>query len=212
MRPVTPSIVIALGLVLAGCGPVNRATTSVNQPVVSRTDYAFDLRTDGRGLGAGEAQRLAGWFDSVKLGYGDHVAVDDPANSGAARDAVAAVAAHYGLLLDSTAPITQGAPEAGTLRVVVSRTSAAVAHCPNWDRRSQPEPAGSTMSNFGCANNSNLAAMVADPEDLIRGREGNAGTDGRVAIKAISVYRDADPTGKPGTTIGAANTNTKGGN
>ena len=29
------------------------------------------------------------------------------------------------------------------------------------------------MSNFGCAVNGNLAAMVANPSDLVHGREGS---------------------------------------
>ena len=213
MRPITTSAVLALSLALAACGPstVHRGLSSANQPVVSRSDFVFDARTSGSGLGYGEAERLAGWFDSLRLGYGDHVAIDDPANSGAAREAVGAVAAHYGLLLSTAAPVTENAPAPGTVRVVVTRAAAEVPHCPNWDRPSQPELAASTMSNYGCATNSNLAAMIADPNDLIEGKP-YAGSDPRVAIKAIRTYRDAEPTSKLTTTLGATSTNTKGGN
>ena len=209
MRPITTSALIGLGLALTACGPVNRSVYSVNQPVVSSSDYVFETRAGGDGLSAGEAERLAGWFDSLKLGYGDHVALDDPSGSGAARDAVARVAARYGLLLSASAPTAGGPLEPGALRVVVSRSVAGVPNCPNWDRVSQPEPAASTMSNYGCAVNTNLAAMVADPADLIHGREGEAGRDARVAIKAIRTYRDAEPTGKMGLTI-TSSTNVKG--
>ena len=57
--------------------------------------------------------------------------------------------------------------------MVVSRTRAEVPDCPNWSVPSQPNYNNRTMSNFGCAVNSNLAAMVANPEDLIHGREGD---------------------------------------
>ncbi len=213
MRPITTSTVLALSLALAACGPstVHRGLSSVNQPVVSRTDYVFDAHAGGSGLAYGEAERLAGWFDSLRLGYGDHVAIDDPVNSGASRDAVGAVAARYGLLLSGAAPVTETAPAPGTVRIVVTRATAEVPHCPNWDRQSQPELAASTMSNYGCATNSNLAAMVADPNDLIEGKSASA-SDPRVAIKAIQTYRDAQPTGKLTTTLGAASTSTKGGN
>lgn len=206
MRPITTSVAIGLGLALTACGPTNRSLNSVNQPVVSRSDYIFETRAGPDGLGRGEAERLAGWFDSLHLGYGDHISIDDPAGSGAARDAVARLAAHYGLLLSPSAPSAAGTPEVGALRVIVSRSSAAVPNCPNWEKKSQPEFGASTMSNYGCAVNSNLAAMIAYPEDLIHGREGNAGTDGRVAIRAIQTYRDAPPTSKPGATIGATST------
>ena len=210
MRPIIPSALIALGVTLAGCGPVNRSLNSVNQPIVSQTSYVFDARADGGSLSDGEAARLAGWFDSLKLGYGDKVSLDDPSGSGAARDTVARIAAHYGLLLSPTAPVTAGTPTPGAVRIVVSRSAADVPHCPNWDRASQPEFAASTMSNYGCANNANLAAMVADPQDLIRGRQGD-GSDPRVATRAVRVFRDGDITGKPGQVLGATATSTKGG-
>ena len=51
------------------------------------------------------------------------------------------------------------------------------------------------MSNFGCAVNGNLAAMVANPQDLVHGREGSGVGDNRTAVKAIDTYRKAAPTG-----------------
>jgi pilus assembly protein CpaD len=211
-RPFPTLALLALGLVAAGCGPVNRGLDSVNQPVVSRTDYIFDVRAGMDGLGEGEGQRLAGWFDSLHLGYGDHVAVDDPNGSASVRDGVGRIAARYGLLLAASPPILGAAAEPGSARVIVSRSTAAVENCPNWSRKAQPEFAASTMSNYGCATNANLAAMIADPQDLIEGRSGDAGSDARTAVKAIRVFRDADPTGKEVRQIGGSNINTKGGN
>jgi pilus assembly protein CpaD len=51
------------------------------------------------------------------------------------------------------------------------------------------------MSNYGCAVNSNLAAMVANPEDLLHGREGAAVLDSRTATRAVEMYRTKPPTG-----------------
>lgn len=211
-RPLPTFALIAFSLALGACGPVNRGLDSVNQPVVTRTDFMFDVRAGMDGLGAGEGQRLAGWFESLQLGYGDHVAIDDPAGSSAVRDGVARIAARHGLLLSPTPPIVGPAVEPGSARVIVSRSAAAVQNCPNWTRKAQPEFAASTMSNYGCATNANLAAMIADPQDLIEGRSGDAGRDPNTAVKAIRTFRDADPTGKETRQIGASNTNTKGGN
>lgn len=195
-KAATP-VILALGLALGGCGGTrNVGLESVHQPVVSRLDYALDLGTGGNGgLANGEAQRLTGWFDTLRVGYGDRISVDDPSpyGSAASRDAVAAVAARYGLLLDDGAPVTTGAVAGGMIRVVVSRMSASVRGCPDWSRASQPEYEASNMSNYGCATNANLAAMVANPEDLIRGQTGS--TDQRVSSKAIKTYRDKEPTG-----------------
>lgn len=193
---------LALLGALAGCGPVNRGLESVHQPVVSRADYSIDVSTANSGLAAGEAQRLDGWFASLRLGYGDTITLDDPAPYGhpGSRDAVATVAAHYGLLLGNDTPVTPGEVPTGYVRVVVSRASARVDHCSSWDRKSQPELAASTTSNFGCAVNTNLAAMVANPQDLVRGQAGANGSvaDGVIASKAISTWRTTAQTGKDG--------------
>ena len=94
-------------LLLAGCmGTENRGLESVHQPVVSRSDYALDLGVAGGALASGEQQRLAGWMATMRLGYGDRVAIDDPAAEGyRARTDVAAVVARYGLLLSNDAPL-----------------------------------------------------------------------------------------------------------
>jgi pilus assembly protein CpaD len=155
----------------------------------------LDVSAHGDGsLAPGEADRLRGWFDALDLGYGDGVSIDDPWRRG--TSGVAAVIANYGLLLDDVTPVTTGAIPAGAVRVVINRSVASVQGCPNWRLPSQPDLHNATMSNFGCATNSNLAAMIADPEDLVRGQTG--GSDARTTTKAIKSYRDAKPTGEAG--------------
>lgn len=75
--------------------------------------------------------------------------------------------------------------------------TAVVPGCPDWSRPSQPEFGASTTSDFGCAVKSNLAAMVADPMDLVRAKEGG-GTDAFVAQKAIRSWRDMPNTAREG--------------
>ncbi|MGI4732642.1 MAG: CpaD family pilus assembly protein [Janthinobacterium lividum] len=189
-------------LALAGCtGTKNRGLESVHQPVVSRSDYSFDVGTDGAGLAPGEAARLAGWMGSLRLGYGDRVSIDDPAGDVRARDAVAGEVAAFGLLLADTAPVTGAPVAAGTVRVVVSRTTAHVPHCPDYSRMGGTEFNSNTSSNFGCAINTNLAAMIADPSDLVRGQPGSGTTDPATSYRAIEAYRKAAPTGSGGATV-----------
>lgn len=194
------SSIIALAapaLLLAGCGgTMNRGMESVHQPVVSRADYAFDVNTGPAGLAPGEAQRLDGWLASLRLGYGDSVAIDDPNGGDAvARAQVAREVGHYGLLLADTAPVMPAPVTPGTLRVVVSRMHADVPGCPDHSRQATPDNGNNTNSNFGCAINSNLAAMVARPEDLIRGQNGSPVVDSAVSSKAIETFRKAPNTG-----------------
>lgn len=199
MRTFTVLTLIATTASLSACGTPNRGMSSVHQPVVARTDYVFDLPSpNSERLSNEEAARLAGWFDSIKLRYGDRVSVEAPGDYGYARPAVAAVVARYGLLLDDQAPVTQGAIAPGAIRVVISRMAATVPGCPDWSRPATPNFGGDTMSNYGCATNLNLAAMVADPQDLVRGREGEASVDAASSTKAIKTYRAAPPTGQGG--------------
>jgi len=194
------SSIIALAapaLLLAGCtGTQNRGMESIHQPVVSRTDYAFDLQTGPTGLAPGEAQRLDGWLSSLRLGYGDRVAIDDPdGGDSAARAQVSREIGHYGLLLADTAPVMPASVTPGTLRVVVSRMHADVPGCPDHSRQASPDNGNNTNSNFGCAINANLAAMVARPEDLIHGQDGSPVVDSAVSSKAIQTFRKAPNTG-----------------
>ena len=194
---------LALTAALAGCATPNspqdmsRGMSSINVPVVERADYVFDAAAPDGSLGPNEAARLDAWFRSLQLGYGDAIYLDGPYAEGARSD-VARVAGQYGLMVSGGAPVTPGAIPPGAVRVVVSRTSASVPNCPNWSVKSQPNLDNASMSNFGCGVNSNLAAMVANPQDLVSGREGSGVGDSLTATKAVQSYRKAPPTGIQG--------------
>lgn len=189
-------------LLVAGCmGTTNAGLESVHQPVVSRADYLLDLQVAGGGLAAGERQRLTGWLAGLRLGYGDRVAIDDPARQGSGiRTAVAGVVADYGLLLADNAPVSPAPVAPGTVRVVVSRMTAGVPGCPDHSRDSSIDYEQNTSSNYGCATNVNLAAMIASPQDLVRG-VGSVGNDSASSFKAIDTFRRSAPTGGGGTVV-----------
>jgi pilus assembly protein CpaD len=199
---------IALPLLLApallsGCGTYNGGVESIHQPVVQRTDYALDLAATGASLAPGEHERLAGWLRSMRPGYGDRISVDDGAGGPTGRDQIAAEASHYGLILADSAPVTAGAIAPGTVRVILTRMSASVPSCPDYSRTYQPDYEASTTSNFGCATNKNLAAMIANPADLVRGEPGSVTSDPVQINKSIRALRDAAPSGNGGTTVKA---------
>ena len=196
-RALAPALTLTLAVGLSGCA-TNRGLESLNQPVVSRANYTLDVASYGGGLPLPEQRRLAGWFDTLDLRYGDRIAVDDPGASGATREAVAAIAARYGLLVGQDAPVTTGQIAPGTVRIVVTRSSATVPNCPNWSAKSDTNLNNATYSNYGCAVNSNLASMVADPEHLLHGAKGTGETVVMSASKAIDSYRVAPPTGEKG--------------
>ena len=200
IKPAAAALALTLGLTLAGCAssPSNRSLYSTKQPVVQRTNLTLDLNAGLDGLPIPEQKRLSDWFAALDLGYGDRVALDDPAKSKATRESVAEVAARYGILVSDGAPVTQGVLQPGTVRVVVTRSDASVPGCPDWEGRANYNYNNATNSGFGCAVNGNLAAMVADPEDLIHGKQGDDETVIMTSNKAIASYRKQPPTGEKG--------------
>ncbi len=199
-----PALTLLLpALLLAGCAGYNGGLDSVHQPVVSRQDLTLDLQADGGRLAPGEARRLAEWMGAMNLRYGDRIAIDDGADGTTGRGEVAAAAGRYGLLLADRAPATGRPDGTDNVRVVITRTSASVSGCPDYRHPSGMTADASTSSNFGCATAANLAAMIADPADLVRGAPGAPTADPQTMTKAIGAYRAAAPSGAGGTTVKA---------
>ena len=199
-----PLLAAAAAILLSGCGTSNRGLESAHQPVVSRADYALDVQSGADGIGPDEARRVVGWMDTLRIGYGDTIALDDPYGATrATRVDVAQIAARYGLLLSDEAPVTGSPVTPGTVRIVVSRSRAAVPGCADWSRMNSPDYNAHTGSNYGCATNTNLAAMVANPADLVRGSNGSGDYDTATGTRAINTLRGAKPTGEGGTWVRA---------
>lgn len=193
-------LIIALASSVAACSTGDMPDTgmaALHVPVVTSADYVFDASAPGGSLAPGDADRLNGWFQGLGIGYGDSIYVDGD-YAGAARGQVAAIAGQYGMLVSAGAPVTTGMVQPGTVRVVVSRRRADVPGCPDWSVPASPNFQNRNMSNFGCGVNANLAAMVANPEDLIHGREGLGTGDVTTGARAIQFYRATPPTGTKG--------------
>jgi pilus assembly protein CpaD len=188
---------LAMSPSLAACGgvPTNRTLNSIHQPVVERTNYTLDLATGNGGLPYSEQERLAGWFAQLGLRYGDRIALSDPLQSPATHASVEALAQQYSLSITDEIPTSVGFVEAGTTRVVVTRSKAVVHGCPDWSAHSDANPGNALSRNYGCATNSNLAAMVANPEHLLKGDGSTGDTVTMSSNKAIGAYRTKAPTG-----------------
>lgn len=90
---------------------------------------------------------------------------------------------------------------------VVDGKTAFVPNCPEWNHNVGGETE-SQSSNFGCAFNTNLAMMVADPQDLLHGRSDP--TSPEVATRAFKAWREVAPTSKNWTVT--TNVRSKGSN
>jgi len=197
-RKLAGSLAVSLSLVLGACGGIpteNRTLYSARQPVVERTNFTLDASTAGDGLPVSEQQRIADWFDAMGLGFGDRVSLDDPSVNPAVKEDLAALAGRHGVLLSEGSPVTAGHVNPGQARIVVTRSTASVPGCPDWSANNEHNPMNATYPGYGCAVNGNLAAMVANPEDLITGQKGTGETVVSTSTKAIKAYREQAPTG-----------------
>ncbi|UZW53783.1 CpaD family pilus assembly protein [Sphingobium sp. JS3065] len=190
-----------MALPLAACQTdqtANRGVQSIHQPVVSHTAFTFDVQAgpDG-GLTASEARRLDDWFVSIGLGYGDQVALatDAAYYSPALREGIADVVARHGMLVGEDSSAAAGTAPQGAARLIVRRATARVPGCPNWSDKPETDQQLGASTNFGCGVNGNLAAMIANPEDLVRGQTSDSDLRTATSNRAISTYREKAPTG-----------------
>ena len=191
--------ILAVAATLAACTGTansNRSLDSVHQPVVRNAIFSFDVVAANGELPPSEQGRLQGWLDAMAIRYGDRIAVEDPSlyGSGAAIASVRAMVERRGLLMSDAVPVTSGAIPVGSMRVTITRSSAHVPGCPDWSSKSSVNFNNATSANYGCASNSNLAAMIADPNDLIKGADDRY-NDPASSTKPIQTFREKKPTG-----------------
>lgn len=212
-RPATALLGTALALSLVAspgaARKIERGVESVHQPRIDRTDFVFDLTAGGDGtLDQAQARQLAAWFVALNLRYGDRVTIASPDGGDAGlaplRNAIREMVERHGLLVGAEAPLTAGTPPGGALRVIVSRSIATVPGCPSWRDRLEADWVGGQSDNYGCAIAGNLAAMVADPNDLITGRRSDSDLTAVTSGRAIKVYNEKVPTGSGGLQVMSA--------
>lgn len=80
-------------------------------------------------------------------------------------------------------------PVDGQLQVAVDHLLAQVPNCPNWDVHPNFAFSANALPNLGCADHSNLAAMVANPRDLIVGEVPSA-PSGHAPLRGEVNYRN----------------------
>ena len=194
----TSLAIVLLASVFAGSSPAladqpERGLKAVNQPVVTRTDYTMDVAAPDGTLASSEEARLDGWFQGLGLGYGDRIYVDGD-YAGAAATGVARVAGRYGMMVSAGSPVTAGGVQPGTV-VLLSAAPGPAFPAVRIGPEGIARFKNRQMSNYGCAVSSNFAAMIADPQDLVYGRDGGSVVDASTAAKAIHMYRDWPLTG-----------------
>ena len=81
-------------------------------------------------------------------------------------------------------------PNLDAVSLIIRRHVVTLPGCPNWSGE-RTTYNNVPSSNWGCATETNLGLMVAEPGDLIRGRDAGL-ADGEYAAASISNYRKGE--------------------
>lgn len=169
-----------------------------HQPQVTRETARLDLLPDyrGGGLNRGDAGAVAAFVrDYQQIGHGALVlSAPAGADTYALREDIRAVAAAAGVPLGEIPVIATAAEEPGApFNLTFTLYEAHAPECGrNWpDLRTLPR--SQSYPNFGCALNANMAAMIADPADLVWPRETDPADAARRST-VLDAYRAGQPT------------------
>jgi pilus assembly protein CpaD len=198
--PRTKQALVSLAalVLLAGCQTLRQPATGDwsevqprKAPVAQAVTYAHPVRfapEDGV-LPSDQRETLDAFVARVRPGAKDKIEVKA---HGGMVDAGRASAVADRLAAHGLAPVVvraDGEQPADVVRVAVHTYIVTLPGCPDWTAHPSHSFSNSTSSNFGCATARNLGLMVAEPADLIAGREiGPA--DGVVQAGAVKRYHD----------------------
>lgn len=101
-------------------------------------------------------------------------------------------------------PFPEAESVPGQVQVAVDHLIAQAPNCPNWDWHPNFAFGAQQLPNQGCADHSNLAAMVANPRDLVSGAVPSA-PSGHAALRGDVNYRNGaiTPLQDAGDIVGA---------
>jgi pilus assembly protein CpaD len=187
-----PALTVLTVLVMAAatCGcwtsprfqsPFALSNPSERHPIAVREgEVALDLpvHSGSSGLNQSQKAKVANFLRAYQLQSTERLLIRAPSggpNETAARRAYNQIRrAMYGAGLDPRAVVLEpyyadGNPSA-PLRLSYLQFVAAPPDCPDWSENIGRDPQNMPWPNKGCATQRNLAAMVANPEDLVRPR------------------------------------------
>lgn len=180
-------LALAASLALAGCGGFNGASEAtydasythpiaVEQDVPTLTIAASRARS---GLTGEDRQAINAFAAAYKdRGHGP-LNVSTPSGSANTTTAMNVLVEVRDLLADKgisgdninyTPYRASGADTDAPLILSYKRYVAKASACGDWSSNLAYDPSNGTPPNFGCATQNNLAAMIADPADLVTPR------------------------------------------
>ena len=195
--------IVSLALV-AGCQSVPYIEDWSNvpepkKPTVNQVQYshAVSFAPASSDLMVEEGERLIAFLSNVQAVRKDkfYLVSGNPETPVALSDARKMAVADYLSTFGVETGFLSGdfavkSPTGDAVNLIIRRYVVTLPGCPDWsgDRFTYNNV---PTSNWGCANASNLGLMVAEPGDLIHGRDGGP-ADGEYAATSIGNYRKGE--------------------
>lgn len=193
-------------LALSGCSTVangrNEAISVAEEhPIaVDSQVVTLTLPVGGAGLSAVDKARVRAFADAYLAGGHGPVSVTTPSGTGRDGDALETADAARAVLdaagVDATQIESAGYASAEEKRQLVLsyvRYVATPSACGVWTGTLVRDFRNLRSPNYGCATQNNLAAMVADPRDLVEPAAATA-ADANARMRMIDAYRKGEKT------------------
>jgi pilus assembly protein CpaD len=193
LRTLGLSAAVAAGALLVACGypttPPDSVGPQAHKLGVERTLYRHDVAFPGESTDLSGSEQAA--LDRFLRSTGaDRQATVLVATAPAAgwvadrrRQQVVRLLRQRGFDPRASDPLLDTAqPGAGEVLVRIARYHVVLPDCPNYSRTRTGDNSNLPSSNFGCADRRNLGLMVANPRDLLRGRDMGPVSGARTSI------------------------------
>ncbi len=186
---------VALALGVSACTPEVSQWSESQSPkeievTMVRESVNVAVSADGSGVMPADAERLSQVVAASEAPELLHVTLFPVSGLGTkGMSAVTTVLRRNGVLASNISRTTAPGEGTGDVQVVMDRYVAIAPNCPDWTRANINDNSNAGSSNFGCATANNLMLMVADPRDLVVGRDiGPARGD--TAAGSVKRYRN----------------------
>lgn len=221
VRPMTKSLMIAASvasaLLVQGCakhsknnfvvGSVTQTYKERHPIVLQEQEKTLDVpvASSSYGLPVASAGAVKGFTRQFKKSANGIISVMLPSGSKNEMAARTIGQKISNLIQDSGVPrnristVTYFAGDHGDyapIRLSYGAIQARVGPCGKWKKDLTETRENKNFHNFGCATQQNLAAIIANPADLL-GPRGTTGIDAARRGKVIEDYRAAEPTSTP---------------
>lgn len=173
--------------------------------------HAVNFAPGATRLSQAEAGAITGFLAAQDVGPGKRVTLEAPSAGAADTDrivqrlnALRDALEQRGVSVSMAPPAAPGVMGPDQIRLIASRATAVNPDCPGYNEPvSEYDRFNRPNLNMGCANEINLGLMVADPNDLVRGRP-LAPADAERSALAIQKYRagsEGDGEGESSSTL-----------